>query len=113
MPQVGEPARRKSSCHAPCVAKATSRSGLRAPCGSSPFHGFTVTFRTNGFDFTSAGEVQVIELWIVTNSGDRTVVAEPGRLSPSNLIDARLTLLPRVGAALESNRKQSVEPVRV
>ncbi|MCU0728285.1 MAG: selenocysteine-specific translation elongation factor [Planctomycetes bacterium] len=36
------------------------------------------------------------------------VVAEPGRLAPSNLIDARLSLLPRVGAALESNR-----PVRV
>jgi len=31
------------------------------------------------FDFASAGEVQVIELWVVSNSGDRTVVAAPER----------------------------------
>jgi hypothetical protein len=29
------------------------------------------------FDFTVANQVQVIELWILSNSGDRTIVAEP------------------------------------
>lgn len=31
------------------------------------------------FDFAAAGEVQAIELWVVSNSGDRTVVAAPER----------------------------------
>jgi hypothetical protein len=31
------------------------------------------------FDFATAGQVQVIELWVVSNSGDRTVVAAPSQ----------------------------------
>ena len=31
------------------------------------------------FDFSAADQVQVIELWVVSNAGDRTVVAEPSR----------------------------------
>ena len=44
--------------------------------------------------------------WRDVGRGD--VVAEPGFLLPAHLIEARLTLLPRVTTALESNR-----PVRV
>ena len=31
------------------------------------------------FDFSAADQVQVIELWVVSNAGDRTVVAAPAR----------------------------------
>ncbi len=31
------------------------------------------------FDFSAADQVQVIELWVVSNAGDRTVVAAPSR----------------------------------
>jgi hypothetical protein len=31
------------------------------------------------FDFTTADQVQVIELWVMSNSGDRTVVAAPSQ----------------------------------
>jgi hypothetical protein len=31
------------------------------------------------FDFPAANQVQVVELWVLSNSGDRTVVAESGR----------------------------------